>query len=239
MTPATLRYSVLLFCLIAGPVILVLNLAGRWLWFRPMPDVDNIVVVSSIGLTNPDLYQLRPDSTVYISPYLPMNAVDRIMLAFYPTRAYSFSDPVEFQWQDLRLVIYRNWKSQNAGFPPDWILTIDENCVVIDKGRTRPYQPSDNALLTPSVYLQVESPQWPALMYGINGGESPTGTISAVYIDPTPPEILRRRGDAVRNIILGAVMTIIGLFYFYGPRRGWLKWREGLTLPKDLPLQES
>ncbi len=233
---ANLRYTFLLACLVIGPIVILIGLFNRWLWFRPAPDVGQVVVVATESYSHPslrDIFMIRDNSVVTIGPVNAGIEGQTVMMYFHPDNTSFGMETPDLRWEGNELHVYGDWQAIKRNEPPEWILSVSENCRVIDKGRSRRHTPADAALITPGAALQVSTTR-----IG-NVRSSSTGVITAVYVDPSPGEIFRSREGAIRYIIFGAIMTVIGGFYFYGPRRGWLRWREGLTLPDDTGLWES
>jgi hypothetical protein len=210
-----------------------------------MPDVRAVVAVTANSQENNeaflrDIFSFSRGTTVYQSPVMEIPDIDRILMVFYPEHSYSFENAPELRWEDGKLAIYPGFETVN-GPVPSWLFTIGDGCKIVDKGRVRDFKEQDRPLVTAVASLQVSQVVWSAgAGYTIaENGQTGSGTISCIYVDPGIAEIFRRRNDAIRNLIIGGVLTLIGLYYFYGPRRGWLKWREGLTLPDDHAGWES
>jgi hypothetical protein len=233
LADAKIRYIILLACLIIGPIVILVGVTNRWLWLRPIPDVSQVLVISSPGYTDTiqGYYGPREGSIFYNNPATIPDDQPVIMMYFFPTEPRSYADPPEIIRQDESFLVYPDWHTWGGDENPEWILAVDDNCIVLEDGARSRYSQSDANLISTEAALQVTITEYPSAQ--IN-----TGTITAVYIDP-PYEIFRRRWSAFQYIIVGCIMTVIGVFYFYGPRRGWLRWREGLTMPDDAPFWES
>jgi len=234
LTDAKIRYTILLACLVIGPIVILVGVTNRWLWFRPIPDLSQRLIISAPAYRDrAEFYYASTDGSVayFNADDIPADQ-PVVMVYFRPTRPRSIADPPYIVWQDESIMVWPDWRVSIRGENPEWIFTVSENCIVVDDGEIRQFSSADADLITSDAELQVTISQDPT-------SQANTGTITAVYLDPSPGGILGRRGMAFRYIIVGFIMTAIGGFYFYGPRRGWLRWREGLTMPDDAPFWES
>lgn len=232
---AKLRYTILLACLVIGPIVILIGLTNRWLWFRPMPDLSQVTVITPPGYNDYGLEMLfgsRDNSVVYINPENMPEDQPEVMINFYPTGHGGHSDPLEIIRRDDEILVYSDWRASARNDDPAWIFAVDEDCIVMEAGERRRYSQGDAALISVESALQVT-------LTNIGRNEINTGTITEIYLSPSPSAIHGLRAQAIQRIIIGVILTVIGGFYFYGPRRGWLRWREGLTMPDDAPFWDS
>ena len=229
MPDANLRYTFLLGCLILGPIIIIVSLTNKWLWF-PLPDLgrqddihmllDNEIMPGHLQI-DPVTGEISAEDSMFILTFnIPEINLDRF--------------DGELVWNGDTLEMYEFWDHARRGDEPTWIFTIHDSCLVYSDGQLNSYTPENAGSILDPVAYTVEIDELSVSYY-----HPTTASITTVYMDEHPSTLMRRHNGAIRWLIVGVIMSIIGAFYFYGPRRGWLKWRQGLTLPDDIALFES
>ena len=69
------KYIILLACLVLGPLVIIYNLTSKYLWYRPVPTLQDIIVIPGRGGTVhgnlANQYYLQEGANVTISPSVP------------------------------------------------------------------------------------------------------------------------------------------------------------------------
>jgi hypothetical protein len=227
MLNADLKYTVLLGCLILGPIVLILSLTNRWLWISVPRQHDHISLYAwnQYGPQGAFL----PENQALVDP----DAENSLLFIFFVPEAGLNSFEGEFAWNGDVLNLYESWRDVETG-DPVWSFAFDDSCRLFFNDSSRECTPEDRDLLSTAASFDLINVDYS----GIPNSPA-TATVRSAYIDITPLSLMHRQHGAINWLVAGIVMTIVGMFYFYGPRRGWLRWREGLTLPDDSTMWES
>ena len=230
-------FVLLLACLIFGPIVVIYVLFSGQLWFRPWPDMRNVIVISGqYGDASGINYSLGREEgdQVYINGLPPKNTKTALM-AFY--LGHSLNSP-DVLLEGDKIIIYPKFSVSDVR-QPLWILNISPKCVVVDHYKVKPFKDGELNHYIGTADLQLKDISIPDASSDPAQAQFPSATVTSIYFYPDPREILRRRQAGFNYLAYGLIASLLGIYYFYGPRSGWLKWREGLTLSGDDAISES
>jgi len=242
MRPATIGNSLLLICLIGGVLVLVFSISTRWLWLRPIPDVHRVVLMPSVSWYNMLDHKYRDYTVVdqwpqYSTAVTPGGTI--LLEMRIQDERPDYNRLLEFmkgpdmpcRVEQGKLKIYRD-EIEMATDDPAWILDLTDQTVIVAKGKALKYESRFDEGLTSPGAIQVSE-------VAINPFPQPsTGIASVIYLSPLPHEIITRRDQIFRLLIIGGALTIIGLFYFYDPDRGWQNPRVAMKQEDPFTLKD-